>query len=868
MSGGGDAASAGGGALSGTGWIMTRWLRSRWLAVVPLLLIVGIGTTGTMLAFGTSQRTSDAYGRYLERAHVGDVVLNPSVRSTEIDAVIRSLPGVTRVTTDSLFLVTADDGRPRTRAEVEEAGEQGGVAALFGSHDGRYADMDRPVVQSGRLPTGPAEAAISATSAEAQELELGDVIPLAFWRPGLADGLSAEATAAFAAEVVPPIGVEHVELVGLLTFADEVLPNELHNRHRGIVSPDVAQRYDCLPPPPDPALSLAENIEINLPEGCAVSYRYYSLSFADGAAGVKPALEEFVRRARPLNAEMARIRDTSGQGSAPPQYFLISTETQAERDRVERAIRPTVAALTVLGVAAAIVTLGLAGLAVAREVRHTRAVQRQWHQLGMARAPRTVVGAAPLVVATALGLAVGAVAAFAIGSRPIGVVGVLEDGRSPGISHTGLLAAVAIAVGVVAWTLVLVARSMRPEGVARSGRRTGVARPWWRVGPPAVADGVRAAVARGSWPAIAGTGIVSAAFVASLVFGSNLARLVETPRSYGWPWDVAAMTGGGYGDLDLPAAQQALDGDPAVAAWTAFGFLNEVSLDGEPTMSVVGIERETPEVDFPVLEGDLPSRADEVAVGIRTAHERDIEVGDTVTIGGGSESIEASVTGLLVFPTIGPMFAGSVGGGEGMLVPQAMIESASPETAADLATFVGVDLSADAGATDVARIEAGLQSIDLLGYPPLFFDDPVRPPEVIEADSTRSVPITVGASLAVVGLAGLGTAAWASMRSRRHDLAVLQALGFRPRQVHTSVSAQSVAVAVAALAFGVPLGVVAGRLSWQAFARQLGVVPTATNGVGTVVIVVVVTLLLAVVVAQLPAHRAAATAPAAGLRTE
>jgi ABC-type lipoprotein release transport system permease subunit len=106
------------------------------------------------------------------------------------------------------------------------------------------------------------------------------------------------------------------------------------------------------------------------------------------------------------------------------------------------------------------------------------------------------------------------------------------------------------------------------------------------------------------------------------------------------------------------------------------------------------------------------------------------------------------------------------------------------------------------------------------------------------------------------------------MRSRRHDLAVLQALGFRPRQVRTSVCVQSVGVAVAALAIGVPLGVVAGRLSWQAFARQLGVVPTATTGWGTVAIVVVVTVLMALVVAQLPAHRAAATAPAGGLRTE
>ena len=47
-----------------------------------------------------------------------------------------------------------------------------------------------------------------------------------------------------------------------------------------------------------------------------------------------------------------------------------------------------------------------------------------------------------------------------------------------------------------------------------------------------------------------------------------------------------------------------------------------------------------------------------------------------------------------MFPTIGPMFADAVGGGDGMLVPQTMIDAVAPvpDAAVGLATFVGVEL--------------------------------------------------------------------------------------------------------------------------------------------------------------------------------
>ena len=58
---------------------------------------------------------------------------------------------------------------------------------------------------------------------------MGDVVPVAFWSP------SDEMLAA-PDQVVTPIGVERLRVVGVATLPDEVLPDELYPRERMIVS--------------------------------------------------------------------------------------------------------------------------------------------------------------------------------------------------------------------------------------------------------------------------------------------------------------------------------------------------------------------------------------------------------------------------------------------------------------------------------------------------------------------------------------------------------------------------------------------------------------------------------------------------------
>ena len=55
-------------------------------------------------------------------------------------------------------------------------------------------------------------------------------------------------------------------------------------------------------------------------------------------------------------------------------------------------------------------------------------------------------------------------------------------------------------------------------------------------------------------------------------------------------------------------------------------------------------------------------------------------------------------------------------------------------------------------------------------------------------------------------------------------MGLLKSLGFVRRQIALSVSWQTTTVAAIGIVLGVPLGIAAGRLVWDAFASNLGVV--------------------------------------------
>jgi uncharacterized membrane protein len=839
--------------MAATGWLIRRQLRRRWVALISLALITALGASGALVAGGAADRTARAYGDYLDRAEVSEVVINPSLFTTDIDRVIRGLPGVRSVTSDAIFLARIDEGAP----VMMGGGHVPADLAVRGSTDGRYVTADRPALAEGRMPTGADEVLANVELAEAEGLEVGDVVPLAF--------KSARDALAGPTEDLPTVGVEQVTVVGIATFVGEVLPDALYpGAGMMVLSPALTARYDCLP---DPRLidTGAEAVEAQLiPPGCATAYRYYSLEVDGGGRQVAAALDAYLRESAELNAALPPTLTETGAG-----YYLIASTTADERERVERSTQPTVTALAVLAVVAGVVTVVVLALAGTRELRRGEDDQRQWWRLGLPTRARTAVLVVPLLVAFAVGLVVAlAVAWWLSPVGPVGSVRSVEPSPARALSDWVATGALALAVIGTVGAVALSFQSARAAGRAR-GRvrdraptsRLAARTPW-----PDIDEGVRAAYGgnRGAGLVVANCGLAVGAFLAAAVFAASLSAIFSTPAAYGWPWDAAVMGGYGYGGVDREAADDALDGRGDVESRTWLGLTNDVSVDGEPVLAVVALDQRSG-VDFTVVEGRLPQDGDEVALGSRTAAGRGVGVGDTVALDGdGIEPRRVTVTGLAVLPPIGYVQADRTSPGTGLVVAA---DAFAPDIADDLFTFVGVDLvpGADRDAV-VEDVERSLTATN--GSQPFGYREAVRPPEIVNVQSMRAVPLLVGGLLTGAAVVGLGVAVVLSVRARRRELAILRALGFTGRQVRNSVRAQAVATMAAALVVGVPLGIAVGRVAWRAFASRLGVVTDPSTPGLWIAATVAGALVLAVAASAMPGRVAARIRPATVLRTE
>jgi ABC-type lipoprotein release transport system permease subunit len=105
-------------------------------------------------------------------------------------------------------------------------------------------------------------------------------------------------------------------------------------------------------------------------------------------------------------------------------------------------------------------------------------------------------------------------------------------------------------------------------------------------------------------------------------------------------------------------------------------------------------------------------------------------------------------------------------------------------------------------------------------------------------------------------------------RRRRHDLAVLRALGFERRQVRSTLAWQATTIAAVGLLVGVPLGVVVGSVVWRRVAESIGITPTPDYPILALLLVVPAVLLLVNLVGLWPSSAAARTRPAVALAVE
>jgi hypothetical protein len=144
--------------------------------------------------------------------------------------------------------------------------------------------------------------------------------------------------------------------------------------------------------------------------------------------------------------------------------------------------------------------------------------------------------------------------------------------------------------------------------------------------------------------------------------------------------------------------------------------------------------------------------------------------------------------------------------------------------------------------------------------------DPI--PEVQEIQDLELLPVALSAFLALLAVSAVSYALSLAVRRRRHELAVLRAMGFTRLQARLVVTTQASLLTLIGLLFGVPLGVALGRAVWRTVA---GFTPLAYHppvALLALLLIAPVALLAANALATWPQHRAARLHAGQILRSE
>lgn len=834
-------------------------IRVRAGSYLMLVMVVALGVGVSLGSAVLAHRTDRAYPDFVLSSHVNPLVVNPSLQTEAMEEAIRSFDGVRSVHSSDLLFASAQVTQPIRVSDIPEYDEEA-MMQVLGSPDGRFLDVDRPAVTEGRLPTGDSELFVSEefrdefSNIVGRPVGVGDVVDMGFFQAGV---LELEPGPD---DIIEPLGVEHLRVVGFGHLADEVLPDDVYARQRVIVSADVARRYEC---------SIALRADMALEEAlqeyfgqlCATSYRYYSLDLADGVslAGVR---EQFQAASDRLTPELPA---TLSQGVG---YFYISQDRVDIDHAVRQAIRPVITALVAFGTVAGIATLVIFALALARIVGRGASEQRTQLTLGASRGTRLVaVGGVPFIsVLVGLGMAV-------IIAGSLSLIGPLGSVRSvqpnvgwslptrivvPGI----VLSTVVFGVTVIVAALTAARRAERRQGTksaTRHFRLAGIG------GPLSLVLGVRAAIgdrrSGASTAVLLGCVVTVTVVVASVMFGSNLSQVVNTPAEFGWPWQVGVVTGSGYGSADTDAVAVSLDHLEDVQDYRFYSFDPAARVDGLPVPVVFG-DSGGEGTSFTVVSGRPAEQPGEIVLGTRTANELGVELGETVQLSSPLfAQPSATVVGTALLPSIGSFVADRSGLGRGAFLPV----DRTPE---DNPSFVAIRLL-DGADIDrfLADIGPEVRGWDLTGQAPAVLRT-VRPPEIINIGEMRGAPLLLAAILASSLAFGLAMAISVSVRERRRDLAILRALGMGTRALNATVHLQALASIAVGLLIGMPVGIAAGRFAWRQFADEVGLVPNAHAPAGWLLLVAAGGVAVALGAAYRPARLAERLSPATSLRTQ
>ena len=752
-------------------------LRVRWAGWAVLVLLIAVAGGAVLTAAAGARRTASAYPRFLHASHASDLLVAPAGTGVGgYDFALARLPGVAQIApVVGLNVQPVGPGRQVNLGAVTQA-----------PLDRRGSQLDIPKVLAGRLPRPdrPGEIALTRTAAASLHVHLGSRLPMVALanpsppRPGRPTGLPRRLSERVVGIIVTRSSAAPVTDNDRAPFilASTALWHQLGPRYRG-----------------------ADGAELKLSPGAA-----------PGTVGSEA---QALARQFPRTGNVIYVSDKSTQVAA-----------------IQRSIRPEAVSLAIFALVLACTALLIVSQAAARLLVRAAADHPVLATLGMTRRQLTAVGLAEVAAAGAAGAVLAAGVAVAVSPlMPVGAARLAEP--DPGISVDWavlLPGAAAIAVLLIAgstwpaWRLSALRAASGTAVVASTpGSASRLAR--WLAGcgaPLAVTAGVRLALepgrGRSAVPvrtALTGTALSVLAVTAAFTFGANLLRFVHTPQLYGRTWDAA---------LDLQfqfvtpgQAEQWFGHRAGVTGWT-FGDHGVIKVNGVVVPTIGLAPGRGPLLAPTLLDGHQPRTSHEIVLGRSTLHRLGLRVGQQAQVNVSGHRSTARIVGSAVFPNFGQGAFTPTDLGEGAETTAALLRPLTVGLGgANGHEFVLVkygDGPARAAAVSgfrrsMAHFCSGIQQSTcvVIGQ---------RPNGVTNYARIDGTPVVLAAVLAVIGIAVLGQLAIISSRRRRHDFAILKALGLLRRQVSEITAWQASTLAGVGLLIGLPLGVATGRWAW------------------------------------------------------
>jgi ABC-type lipoprotein release transport system permease subunit len=787
-------------------WLWVRAAARRTRGSLALIaMLSGLSATVVLIALVGAQRTRSALDRAVRADDPGLIHLqSPDPIAL---AGLDQVPGVRAVLPFETF--------------IGSEAVTGREFLLYMSPRPFGSSIDRIAPLQGRLPSNAGEVLLTEQAAAALHLHVGDTFTFASqsWEQfdafGSPDGPTGNE---------PPGPTVPLQIVGIgSSLIQKVQPDDAV----GWVTEEFAARYDR------------------------------EISHIGGADGFGTVLYVWVDGGEAAIAAVQHAMDNVGTPVAFNRFSTFATPASASTGTMA-------SGALVFAVIAAVTGAGAIAVAVLRHVARLRHDRLALEVLGTTRSEAALLGAAAVVPA-AVGAAVVTVVATLAASRlmPFGATARRLDpdvGALPS-TPTLLAACAAVAVTIVAMALIgswrwNAKRGLRPASIVPR-MTSGLLDRW-----PAVTTGVGFAIeGRGaSRPGVVRTALIAGSLgVAGVVGGASVVSALDdlqtTPARWGYTWTVTIDSGN-----TAAADATHLLASPSLAASVA-GWA--ISSDAPANVNGLNVRADALDVRAGSIAPDIrrgraPTLQSEVALNASLAADLRVSIGDSVTATTRTGSVALMVVGEA---TLYPMASGLLRFPAILMTPDGQAQIALDNTSYRIALLAAPGVSAD-------ELYDRLAAVGGDGVPPRRDALAGAPAEVRNAVQLRAVALTLALFTGALGLALVTNAVFVARRRRGHDLAVLRALGMTPTQTVRVLGAQTATISIVSLLIGVPVGGVAGRLTFAGIIEHAGadVGPaTAWSVVGAIVVAVVV---LTPVVAAWPAWRAARTPTATALGGE